>query len=379
MKKKSKALSIISILLFLLASFLVGFALGWLLDAFPQPELSASAPLAAVIVVLVLIATFILSVIIHEAGHLVCGLISGYGFSSFRIFSFMLLKTDEGLRLRRLSVQGTLGQCLMTPPPMKDGRMPVVLYNLGGSLMNFLFFAISLGLYFLLHNVWLLSTFLLFLAGVNLLTGLSNIIPTSSANVDNDGMNAISLTKDPVAMRSFWVQLSATEQLSRGVRIKDMPDEWFVMPSVDEMSNSMAAALGVFCANRLVDQGAFPEALDAIDALLSSGAAVTGLHKQLLVLDKISVSLILDPTYRYDSLITPELNKFMTAMASFPTVLRAQYITKLLGEGDKAGADKLRARFDEQTKNYPYPQDVVSERELLDAALDTYLGGRAED
>ena len=130
MKKKSKALSIISILLFLLAAFLVGFALGWLLDAFPQPELSASAPLAAVIVVLVLIATFILSVIIHEAGHLVCGLISGYGFSSFRIFSFMLLKTDEGLRLRRLSVQGTLGQCLMTPPPMKDGRIhPIMRYT----------------------------------------------------------------------------------------------------------------------------------------------------------------------------------------------------------------------------------------------------------
>ena len=46
------------------------------------------------------IAIFI-QLIIHEAGHLVFGLISGYKFSSFRIFSFMWVKENEKVRLRR--------------------------------------------------------------------------------------------------------------------------------------------------------------------------------------------------------------------------------------------------------------------------------------
>lgn len=33
--------------------------------------------------------------IIHEAGHLVFGLLSGYAFGSFRIFSFMWVKEGE--------------------------------------------------------------------------------------------------------------------------------------------------------------------------------------------------------------------------------------------------------------------------------------------
>ncbi len=69
--------------------------------------------------------------IIHEAGHLVFGLLSGYQFSSFRIMSFMWVKENGQMKLRRLSVAGTGGQCLMAPPEPVDGNIPVVLYNLG--------------------------------------------------------------------------------------------------------------------------------------------------------------------------------------------------------------------------------------------------------
>ncbi len=36
-----------------------------------------------------LYATLIFHTLVHEAGHLVFGLLTGYGFCSFRIFSFM--------------------------------------------------------------------------------------------------------------------------------------------------------------------------------------------------------------------------------------------------------------------------------------------------
>ena len=85
---------------------------------------------------LVMYVAIFMQLMIHEAGHLVFGLLSGYKFSSFRIFSFMWIKEGEKIKLRRLSIAGTGGQCLMSPPDMVDGRIPLVLYNLGGSLMN---------------------------------------------------------------------------------------------------------------------------------------------------------------------------------------------------------------------------------------------------
>ena len=76
--------------------------------------------------------------IIHELGHLIFGLLSGYKFSSFRIGNLMLLKTGGKLKIKKLKIAGTAGQCLMSPPDMKDNKMPVIAYNLGGAILNLL-------------------------------------------------------------------------------------------------------------------------------------------------------------------------------------------------------------------------------------------------
>lgn len=77
-----------------------------------------------------------LQTILHEAGHLVFGLASGYRFVSFRIGSLMWQKDGGKLRFCRFQLAGTGGQCLMAPPDLTNGKMPCKLYNLGGALMN---------------------------------------------------------------------------------------------------------------------------------------------------------------------------------------------------------------------------------------------------
>ncbi|MDE5736021.1 MAG: hypothetical protein K2H65_02955, partial [Bacteroidales bacterium] len=71
-------------------------------------------------VLLVSIAVFLLSLLLlvtlHEAGHLAFGLMSGYRFVSFRIFNLTFIKLDGRLRVKRFSVAGTGGQCLLPPP-----------------------------------------------------------------------------------------------------------------------------------------------------------------------------------------------------------------------------------------------------------------------
>ena len=61
---------------------------------------------------------------------------TGYKFNSFRIFSVILIKQNGKLKIKNISLAGTGGQCLMSPPELIDGKMPYVLYNLGGVILN---------------------------------------------------------------------------------------------------------------------------------------------------------------------------------------------------------------------------------------------------
>ena len=90
-------------------------------------------------VILCVIVVFLLHIIIHEAGHFVFGLLSGYRFSSFRIGNIMFIKKNGKLQVKKFSVMGTGGQCLMVPPECSWEQLPYRLYNLGGPLMNILF------------------------------------------------------------------------------------------------------------------------------------------------------------------------------------------------------------------------------------------------
>ena len=103
-------------------------------------------------------AAIAVQLIIHEAGHLVFGLMSGYTFSSFRIFSLMFMRKDGRIIRKKLSIAGTGGQCLMAPPDLQDGKMPVALFNLGGSFMNLIASAIFFMLALALKNAAFLSS-----------------------------------------------------------------------------------------------------------------------------------------------------------------------------------------------------------------------------
>ena len=74
--------------------------------------------------------------LLHEFGHLVLGLFSGYEFLSFRVGNHVWIKIDGRIQYKRFSLAGSAGQCLMIPPMLKDGKMPFKLYLWGGCIFN---------------------------------------------------------------------------------------------------------------------------------------------------------------------------------------------------------------------------------------------------
>ena len=123
--------------LFIIAGMVCGLLAGSYFYAQWEKELTLNVFLLDIIIFLAIIylAVF-LQVIIHELGHLACGLLTHYRFSSFRAGWFALIRDKGKFKLKLFKMPGTMGQCLMVPPDMENGQFPFVLYNLGGVLLT---------------------------------------------------------------------------------------------------------------------------------------------------------------------------------------------------------------------------------------------------
>ena len=311
----------------------------------------------------------LIHILIHEAGHLVFGLLSGYQFASFRIGSFMWIKENGRLKLKRFSLAGTGGQCLMAPPDLKNGKIPVVLFNLGGSIMN-LFVSLICGLICaFIGKVTILSTILMIMVLVGIGSAVVNGVPMRLGIVDNDGYNAFSLKQNPKALYAFWIQMKVNAQIGKGVRLKDMDEEWFLVPNDEDMKNSMIAVQGVLACNRLMDAQKFEEADLLMGHLLSIESGIVGIHRNLMICDRIFCEVIgKNREDIVEQMLTKELKKFMKSMKTFPSVLRTEYAYELLGKGKAKKAEKIIAQFEKMALKYPYPNEIQSERKLIECA-----------
>lgn len=376
MKKENKN-SLNAALPFWLA-ILMGAGLGLTLAGITGSDAFASARAIGKIGLLLgfmlwLFVAYTVHTVAHEAGHLVFGLISGYSLSSFRIFSVIFVKEDGGIRVRRLKVAGTAGQCLMCPPPLsEDGAIPFFLYNIGGCAANALLALLSLSAYLFLPAPPLCDAYLLSFAILGAFFALLNGIPIRTDAMDNDGANIRSLSRSKSAVRALWVQLSVNDQNSRGTRLRDMPEEWFTLPESTDPETPLEAAVKLFYANRLMDMHKLFEAENVLSDLLEK-KTLPGLTATLAALDRVYIALLTDGDLGALLVFEDEKQKsIIRQMGGFPSVIRTQYTVSLLSDRDEKKAAEYLEKFEKCARTYPYPADIDSERELMALAKDKY-------
>ncbi len=363
----------ISILIFMLIGAACGLLILMYLDRPGQPGKSnLSFFLSFVLMFIGMYAALLIQIILHEAGHLIFGLLTGYRFSSFRIFNLMWIRQDGRVQFRKLNLAGTGGQCLMVPPDLENGKMPVMLYNFGGAIVNLFTAVVCTGLSFLCPVRSLGWTVLMMFAVIGLAFALMNGLPLRMGPVNNDGKNALDLSRSEEATRAFWIQMKVNELVSKGDRLKDMPEEWFAVPSEASMNNGIIATLGVLACGRLMDRHLFDEADRLMKQLLSRQNGIVGLYRNLMVCDRMYVEMISENRQEVlDGMRSKDQLKVMKAMKKYPSVLRTEYVYALLAEKDPAKAQKAMAQFNRCAESYPYPSEIEGERELITLAEET--------
>lgn len=366
MKKMTKVL-------YALLGMLAGFGLGILLITMLDrvPGLSAGQELALYLFAFVMLYVFsLVELIMHEAGHLIFGLATGWRFVSFRIANIIWLRDKDGrVRRAKFSLAGTGGQCLLAPPPWQEEGFPWQLYNLGGIIVNLTTALICAVLTLLFWNHPLAALLLMEAALVGLFMAITNGLPMPGLTVSNDGSNHLSMLRSRDARRALWVQMSVAAAQAQGQRLRDMPEAWFAPFPEEAASNPLVVSVAVFQANRLLSSLDLPGAESAIRALLAREQGVVPLYRALLTIDGAYCELAGGhPGNLTEALDTPAVRQIMKAMRRYPSVLRTQYAEALLRRRDAAQADKWLKAFEEAARTYPYPQEIEEERQLMTIA-----------
>lgn len=323
-------------------------------------------PLFLIGVMVLFVAAIYLHIIVHEAGHMLFGMLTGYRFLSYRVGSLMWEKGADGkVRFFRYSLAGTGGQCLMSPPEYNGGKYPYVWYNLGGAAVNLLLAALAGALLLLPMGKWMAAAlWMLLLTGV--LLGLTNGLPLPGNNVNNDGSNLVAISRSPEARRAFWLQMKINEQVAWGKRLRDLPEEYFQPVTPEARKNSMVASMDVMAASRQMDALNFDEAERMMRTLMGD-KNVPGIYHNMMTFDLAWCELMADrPGESVEKLEDKAVKQFAKAMKKFPSILRTQYAVALLKEKDDQKAAGIRAQFDKAAQQYPHESEIIGERELME-------------
>lgn len=372
--KKSKKNTSWGSLLWMCLLFAIGalcgfFAIQWVDLSFLTSLSPRMQFLGFVFLFALIYLAYLLQVILHETGHLLVGLACGYRFSSFRIGKLMLLRRNGRMQWARFSLAGTGGQCLLIPPKPKDGRIPMVGFLLGGSALNLLAGGAALTLAYLLREYAFAMIFFGAFGLIGIFSALLNGIPLRTKMIANDGANALEMKRDARAALEFARHLEINAQSVEGVRLREMPEGWFEMPSVAELRSNAYAERAVFRCNRLMDEGRFEAAEEAIRHLSDAESAMAGVHRKLLICDQIFCELVGEcRTEVLGELYTREQYSFMRSMKDYPSVIRTEYAYALLYQHDGSKARMLRDAFEKCAKSYPNVGEICTERELLACA-----------
>ena len=312
-----------------------------------------------------------LQIILHEAGHLLFGLATGYKFISFRIGKLTLIKEKGRFKIKYFKIPGTAGQCLLLPPDVSPQQLPFILYNLGGVLMNLFSAIVAILLLTTIPSIFTpLKLFLLFTALIGILFALLNGIPMKRSGIVNDGYNLRLMQKSLESRQALILQLKVNALFQEGTRLRDMPAEWFTGEDT-EYSNPLLTGVKGFCVSRLIDQKEFAQAEKLSQEILAHREEVIPLFVleaecELLFLELIGQcrSEVIEELY------STSLQQYISRFGETSTgKQRLQCALALLWEKDRKAAEEIYNSVCRKRNHYLMKAETEMDIELMEWTL----------
>lgn len=369
-KDKKSVVSFVKFFVFVLFFAAVGYLLG---QSFGGDYLNTDDAGDIFLNILLGIAAFVvgayIQIIAHETGHLIAGLISGYKLIFFRIGPFTFVRHGRKTEVKKFRVKGTAGQCLMMPPDGSADKIPYKFYNYGGVLMNVLISVVSALCYVFLDDIVFVTDLFLALAVVGLFLAVMNGMPMRVNGITNDGFNATLIAKDEYAKRAFFSQLRIIGSLSAGVRVKDMPKEWFFDGDIADANNDFYMLTQYF-----LDKHDFQSAKYCI-ARAKFSPRIPPVQQMELECENLFLKIIdFSDSQTIQNILTPQLKSYIKHTLNNISRQRQLYAYELLYKTNGDKAIKHLELFAKYARVHPFSVEIAAEKELIDTVNAIALG-----
>lgn len=316
--------------------------------------------------------TLFLQVTLHEAGHLICGLASGYRFVSFRIFNFTWIRKDGKWGLKRFSVAGTGGQCLLAPPDRPEEEIPVCGYNMGGVMMNILTALVALGFLLWMEDLpFMLSVFLVFWVIIGLFLGVTNGVPMKLGGIGNDAYTLRLLRHNPATKHALILQLRINALIQEGMRPKDMPEEWFKQDAATiDYKDILQATIGLMNVSRLLDREEWEDAYRLLEDVKSHSSELIGILQQETDAELLFTALVTGRMERAGELATDKLLRYIHLYSRVSSSKQRQlFALALYQEHDREKAETIYRSVVNLREKYLMQGEVNMDIALMEVLL----------
>jgi|GEM_PF-890369 len=290
---------------------------------------------------------FMLGIVIHELGHLYFGLLTGYKFGFFKLGSLSWFKEDEQLKFKR-SKNFAAGQCLMFPPDNEED-FKFILYNLGGVIFNFLTGLALLPLWILLPGDHLLNHIAFTGIAMNVLFGLTNLIPIRSQG--NDGANMVEALKSTDGKRAFYLILYVNALRMQGSRLVEIDEDLIRIYGKLDIGNFLVGNVLMYEVEYLLDMDQAKEALDICQAVETD--KYPAIHGYLYDLFQLIIYLTYLPDFEKAKAIY-EQKQFQTFLKmKLPSITLVLVAYEFLVNNNRTKAEKLFTQAKKEAANLP--------------------------
>lgn len=374
--KKKKKSQLFKYILFFSLSIGIGLVLGILAAIFLPESVSAWSFFHLAMGIIFFCLSYFVHILIHELGHLVFGLVTGYSFVSFRVGSFTIIKENGKFKRKKFHLPGTGGQCLMAPPDYSKKSSAYILYNLGGVLLNLIASVVALGIILGTDN---LSAFIvvgwqMFLVA-GLFTVVTNGIPLKIGGLPNDGHNIYSMMKNEENKKAFFTQLKMNALMTQGMRIKDIPFKELSANALNPDTSILEVAVHILQYIWHLDRLDFKRAQNKLTELFPYLHNYPLFYKQELICEQLFLALISDQDNSViDELYNDELKAYVKKMKFLPNKKR---LLMALEANYYQNEEVMQQYFEELVKTaQTYPIRGEAEMEIM---LGKWLKGTKND
>lgn len=301
--------------------------------------------------------------IIHEGGHLIGGLCSGWKFLSFRVGSLTLVCQEGKLKWKKHTVMGTGGQCLMIPPECGYEKCPFYRYLLGGGAANLLSGAIAFFVGIFTGGITQIICNLFAIMGVGL--GLSNLFPAKLSGIMNDGYQMfVELPKNNDAKKYMYCLLTANAVFTEADSTKALPEhirDTILELDGEDFSNISAVNLLLFKCTIFQADSRYEEMQEIYQKIADSQDALQ-IFKNEANCELLYYEIMGECNDRkIKAIYDKKLMEYIKATSVYPSRRRLMYVYYLIYKGDEVKAENEYQALLKAAESHPARTEAIIE------------------